>query len=55
MIVAILGPPLLAAGWWAVLSAITPVERAEIDFGIGPPGQLEKAIELYEKYQRSNP
>ena len=52
MLVAILTPPLLAGVWWAVQSAIVPVEQAADDFG---PPHLEEAIALYEKYQRSNP
>jgi hypothetical protein len=53
MIVVLVLPPLLAAGWWGVLSTITSVERAE--FGSSRPGDLEKAMEKYEKYLKSRP
>jgi hypothetical protein len=49
MIVVLVGPQLLAAGWWAVQSAIAPVERAVIDFGPATPDALDRSYEQYLK------
>ena len=53
MVVVLVGPPLLAVGWWAVQSAIVPVQKQAAD-DFGPP-QLEKAIAAYEEYLRTHP
>jgi hypothetical protein len=53
MVAVLVGPPLLAVGWWAVQSAIAPVERAE--FGSATPEELDEAIRLYDKYIEAHP
>jgi hypothetical protein len=53
MVVVLVGPPLLAVGWWVVQSAIAPVERAVFDSGT--PAELDEAIRLYDKYLETHP
>ena len=51
MMVALVLPPLLAAGWFAVV-CFSPMERA--DERPGTEEEFRQALRKYEKYERSH-